>query len=428
MSPRTNRSVCASRRGRRQAPELGASARARASAPSDRRRRSRRPPARAAPRRGRSRTRARAPAAAAREATRCQNGTSRAAERLRVLPVVKRRVARPSPASLHVSSPASVRSRSWQPHGIRRDSQSRYRRTMRLERWRDEFPILSRTVYMISNSLGAMPRRTAREPRRVRRHVGDARRARVGRALVGDADRGRQQGRPDHRRTRTARSACTRTSRRRTWWRCRRCARPDARKRIVCSAMDFPSMVLSLPRAGGRRLRAAHRPGRGRSVGSHRADDRRDRRHGPRSSRSRTCCSERRTSWTPPRSSRARAQAGAAVILDTYQSAGIVPVDVTALGVDFAVGGCLKWLCGGPGNAFLYTRPDLLKTARPAFTGWLSHQHPFAFDIDDRRSPRRRDAHDERDAVDSGLLRRARPGSTSSPRSASSASASNRSG
>src|SRR6185503_9974705 len=77
-------------------------------------------------------------------------------------------------------------------------------------------------------------------------------------------------------------------------------------------------------------------------------------------------------------------QAGAAVILDTYQSAGIIPVDVAALGVDFAVGGCLKWLCGGPGNAFLYTRPDRLKAARPAFTGWLSHQHPFAFDIDDQ--------------------------------------------
>jgi kynureninase len=76
-------------------------------------------------------------------------------------------------------------------------------------------------------------------------------------------------------------------------------------------------------------------------------------------------------------------EVGAAVILDTYQSAGIVPVDLTLLGVDFAVGGCLKWLCGGPGNAFLYTRPDLLARAQPSFTGWLSHQHPFSFDIGD---------------------------------------------
>mgnify|MGYP003693591161 CR=1 FL=1 len=50
---------------------------------------------------------------------------------------------------------------------------------------------------------------------------------------------------------------------------------------------------------------------------------------------------------------------GAPVILDCYQSAGIIPVDVTALGVDFATGGCLKWLCGGPGNAFLYARAPM---------------------------------------------------------------------
>jgi kynureninase len=44
-------------------------------------------------------------------------------------------------------------------------------------------------------------------------------------------------------------------------------------------------------------------------------------------------------------------------------------------------GGCLKWLCGGPGNAFLYTSPDLLRTVRPRFTGWFAHRAPFAFDI-----------------------------------------------
>src|SRR5262249_58896103 len=58
-------------------------------------------------------------------------------------------------------------------------------------------------------------------------------------------------------------------------------------------------------------------------------------------------------------------------------------LDVTALGVDFVIGGCLKWLCGGPGNAFLYTRPDRLKGAQPAFTGWFSRAHPFAFDAGD---------------------------------------------
>jgi kynureninase len=74
-------------------------------------------------------------------------------------------------------------------------------------------------------------------------------------------------------------------------------------------------------------------------------------------------------------------EVGAISILDTYQSAGIIPVDVAALGVDFAVGGCLKWLCGGPGNAFMYTHPDRRSTARPAFTGWLAQRRPFDFEL-----------------------------------------------
>ena len=75
-------------------------------------------------------------------------------------------------------------------------------------------------------------------------------------------------------------------------------------------------------------------------------------------------------------------RAGALAMLDVYQSAGIVPLNVTDLDVDFANGGCLKWLCGGPGNGFLYTRPDLLRTLTPRFTGWLALAHPFAFDIE----------------------------------------------
>jgi kynureninase len=72
-------------------------------------------------------------------------------------------------------------------------------------------------------------------------------------------------------------------------------------------------------------------------------------------------------------------EAGAHVILDCYQSAGIVPLDVTALGVDFAVGGSVKWLCGGPGNAWLYVRPDLAERLEPTATGWQAHAQPFAF-------------------------------------------------
>jgi kynureninase len=72
---------------------------------------------------------------------------------------------------------------------------------------------------------------------------------------------------------------------------------------------------------------------------------------------------------------------GALVILDAYQSAGTVPLDVGALGVDFAVGGSVKWLCGGPGAAYLYVRPDLVGDLRPTVTGWMAHAHPFDFEL-----------------------------------------------
>jgi kynureninase len=71
---------------------------------------------------------------------------------------------------------------------------------------------------------------------------------------------------------------------------------------------------------------------------------------------------------------------GAHVILDIFQATGAIPVDVRALGVDFAVGGVLKWLCGGPGVAYLYVRDDLRARLRPALTGWLAHRRPFAFE------------------------------------------------
>lgn len=74
-------------------------------------------------------------------------------------------------------------------------------------------------------------------------------------------------------------------------------------------------------------------------------------------------------------------QVGAQVLLNGYHSVGVIPVDVTALAVDFYIGGTLKWLCGGPGGVFLYVRPDLLATLEPKITGWFAHQNPFAFDL-----------------------------------------------
>ncbi len=73
---------------------------------------------------------------------------------------------------------------------------------------------------------------------------------------------------------------------------------------------------------------------------------------------------------------------GAQVVLNGYHSVGIIPVDVTALNVDFYIGGVLKWMCGGTGGVFMYVRPDLLTTLHPKVTGWMSHKSPFSFDVE----------------------------------------------
>ncbi len=74
---------------------------------------------------------------------------------------------------------------------------------------------------------------------------------------------------------------------------------------------------------------------------------------------------------------------GATVIVDGYHACGIIPVDVQALGVDYYLGGVLKWMCGGPGGVFLYAREDHLKTVRPRLTGWMAHKRPFDFEVAD---------------------------------------------
>jgi kynureninase len=248
-----------------------------------------------------------------------------------------------------------------------------------LERWRGEFPILSRSVYMISNSLGAMPRQTAR-------HLAEYAETWATRGVRGWEDRwwempveignriarivGAAAGSVSmHENVTTAQMVAL------------SCVRPSgARKRIVCSAMDFPSMIY-LYRAqqeAGFELRVVPAEN-DLTVSTERMLDAID------DSTAMVAFSHVlfRTSYIMDADAivrRAR-EAGAISLLDTYQSAGIIPVDVESLGVDFAVGGCLKWLCGGPGNAFLYTRPDLLKRATPSFTGWLSRQHPFDFDL-----------------------------------------------
>jgi len=78
-------------------------------------------------------------------------------------------------------------------------------------------------------------------------------------------------------------------------------------------------------------------------------------------------------------------QVGALVIADCYQATGTVPISVTELGIDMLCGGSVKWLCGGPGAGYLYVRPDLRDTLQPALTGWMAHAEPFAFEPGEQR-------------------------------------------
>ena len=71
---------------------------------------------------------------------------------------------------------------------------------------------------------------------------------------------------------------------------------------------------------------------------------------------------------------------GALVSLDSFHAVGIVPVDVKRSNVDFLTGGVLKWLCGGPGACFLYISPTVRDELKPALTGWQAHARPFAFE------------------------------------------------
>jgi kynureninase len=70
---------------------------------------------------------------------------------------------------------------------------------------------------------------------------------------------------------------------------------------------------------------------------------------------------------------------GAFTVIDGYQAVGAISVDVRALGIDVYMGGCLKWLCGGPGAAFLWVDPQHYRTLEPKLTGWMSHRQPFEF-------------------------------------------------
>lgn len=255
-----------------------------------------------------------------------------------------------------------------------------------LLKWRDEFPILDKTVYLISHSLGAMPRKTYERlneyadkwaARGVRAWaegwwdmpltVGDE----VGRIIGADAGTVVM-----HQNVSICQSLIL------------SCFEPTPRRnKIVYSELNFPSVMY---------VYEAHaRDGRLR-IETVKSDD------GITVPLERMLAAIDEETLLVPFShvlfksaflQNARAiierahEVGARVVLDVYQSAGTVPFSVKELNVDFATGGSVKWLCGGPGAGYLYVRPDLHSELEPKTTGWMAHEAPFAFDTELHYAP-----------------------------------------
>jgi kynureninase len=247
-----------------------------------------------------------------------------------------------------------------------------------LLRWRDQFPILDRTTYMISNSLGAMPRAVHAsleqyanlwETRGVRAweeswwdltvNVAD----RIG-ALIGAAP-GQLSLHQNVTLTQAVIASCFDFS--------------GKRNKIVMVDLEFPSILYFYQDQQRRGARVQ-------VVPSH-SGIQIDLEALLRAIDDETLLVP--ISYVLFRSAtivdaeailRRAHEVGAHVILDLFQATGTVPVDVRALETDFAVGGVLKWLCGGPGVAYLYVREDLRRTLAPSLTGWMAHRRPFAFE------------------------------------------------
>ncbi len=247
-----------------------------------------------------------------------------------------------------------------------------------LLKWRKEFPILETTVHMISHSLGAMPHRAHEQMREyaetwstrgiraweegwweMPRAVGDM----IGR-IIGAA--------PGEVIMQQNVSTCVATVLSCFDW-------TGRRNKIVSEALNFPSNLYqchALEKLGARVATVPSDDGIGVPL---------DRMMAAIDGETLLVFVSHvlfKSSFVQDLAAITRRahEVGAMVLADIYQSAGTVPVDVHALGVDFAAGGSVKWLCGGPGAGYLYVRRDLWPQLEPRFTGWMAHKQPFAFD------------------------------------------------
>lgn len=258
-----------------------------------------------------------------------------------------------------------------------------------LLKWRSEFPILDRAVYLISHSLGAMPRATYDRlheyadiwaTRGVRAWAEGwwEMPARIGNELgrIIGADAGTVVM---HQNVSICQSLIL------------SCFLPlpenSKRRKIVYSELNFPSVMY---------VYEAHARAHGLRIEKVKSDD------GMTVPLERMLAAiDEETLLVPishvlyksaflqdARAITERAhEVGAMIVLDTYQSAGTVPLSVKDLDVDFATGGSVKWLCGGPGAGYLYVRPDLIEQLEPKTTGWMAHEEPFAFASELRYAP-----------------------------------------
>ena len=244
--------------------------------------------------------------------------------------------------------------------------------------WRREFPTVEATLHFISHSLGAMPRE-AEESLRLYAQTWKTRGIRaweeswmaVPTEVAGLIERiaGAEAGSVSLHPNVTLAHATALSA--------LDFAAP--RNRLVCTAEDFPSLLYLYQGLARRGVEVVVVPaGDGRRIDEQDVIAAIDERTAV-VALSQVLFRTSQLLDVAPIARRAR-EAGALTLIDAYQAVGTVPVDVRALEVDLLAGGSVKWLCGGPGTAYLYVSPRVAARLEPALTGWFAHERPFDFD------------------------------------------------